>query len=142
MLANELLKSCPFYNHELNGIERISVRPIRDIVFIWQMQTPEKLQSIYLPDVVRKSYQIEVGVVIATGKGWHDGVKFNPIRVLPGQVVVFEKRTPWKLDIPINGDVINIRMVGDMDIKLILDEDERVDNIGELCVMTSRSKSR
>jgi co-chaperonin GroES (HSP10) len=132
MNARELFESCPVYNPTFNSISRLNANPVRDLVFVWQKPIVEKVGSIFIPEISQKWFQAEVGVVVAVGKGYLDERKFNPTTLIPGLVVIFEKRVPWRINVCHNNVMHELWIMGEPDVKLILDEEMQVDNIGEL----------
>lgn len=132
MLAKELLESCPFYDKKRQRIVT-NWRCTWDRVFIWQPLAQPQIGSILLPDTVRAWHKPQLGVIVSVGKGWYDEKKFYPMFLQPGWVVIFDLRTPWHTDMKnMAGERHELRYMGEMDVRAIVDPEQDIDIIGDL----------
>ena len=118
-----------FYNpFEVEGRIVCPLRPLADIVFIYQVPEPERIGSIIIPEEYREEYTPELGVVLSIGPGYMDeGGTWHPAFLHPGQMVVFDKTTPWRIEIesPVDGKEYWCRRMNQLDVRFaVLDDDD------------------
>lgn len=140
MLAQDLVKVCPFWNPKTEKLE-CNLKMMRDLVLIWQPEIVEKTKGgIILPEEVREDYKPKIGVIVSIGRGYYDNWKFNPTFLKRGMVVVIDIRTPafhgnkeWRMDATdYTGKVHSLPFMGEKDIRILIDPDQEIDEIGSL----------
>lgn len=79
------------------------IRPIRNQVLVRPDPPPTvSAGGIHIPETVNANnpnYYTMTGVVMATGKGAHDGEAFHPINVKPGDRVVFSRYAGKQIEV-------------------------------------------
>lgn len=116
------LEDTPFYNKETQSVV-FPYRPIRDVIFVLQLDIPEKIGSIFIPEQYREDYSNGYGLVLAVGPGYYDKGrhKFIPTELEVGQYVIFDKMIPWRMDaVGVDGKSHEVRYMGEQDVKVIL----------------------
>lgn len=133
MLAEELVRQCPFWDGNLNKI-KVPIRMLRDLVLVWAPETPEKVGHIIIPETARGSAKYcSLGVILSVGKGYDNGKRFYPMLLKPEQVIYFDKHAPWRVKIKHdNGTEHELRYMGERDIKLLVEPDQELDLVGDL----------
>jgi len=120
----------PFRCKECGAI-KFPWRPLRDIVFMYPDEIPEKTDGgIIVPDIVRELYRESgelynsVGTVLAVGKGYTDDRgKFRPTTVKSGDRVNYTSSVPWHMDFEgIDGKKHKVRMMGERDIRAVVND--------------------
>lgn len=122
---------------EACGAIKFPWRPLRDIVFMYPDEIPEKTDGgIIVPDTVREAYRESgelynsIGTVLAAGKGYtDDSGKFHKTTVKPGDRVNYTSDVPWHMDFEgIDGEKHKVRMMGERDIRAIVN-DKTIDGV-------------
>ncbi len=91
--------------HSEKGAVEFSLRPLRDLVFVYPDPPPEKLgeqQLIYIPVQFKKKHHDGVGTILAIGPGYMDDKgRFHPTPsgLTPGTRVVFDLSVPWGMHV-------------------------------------------
>lgn len=110
-------KGNPFRCKECGGFH-VSVRPIRDVVFIWPDAAPISLGFLILPEGFRERHTNDFAIILSAGPGYTKNGVFHPNELKQGMRVVYDRQTPWMVKIPDpNGNIHNIRMMGQLDVK-------------------------
>lgn len=97
------MRKIPFQSEK--GLVEFSLRPLRDLVFVFPDPPPEKLgeeQLIHIPESYRKKYHNGSGTILAAGLGYTDNKgRFHPTssELKPGTRVIFDISVPWGVDV-------------------------------------------
>jgi co-chaperonin GroES (HSP10) len=115
----------PFKCPECGGLHFPYIA-LQSFVFVFGDPVPEKIGSIFIPEMTRESLESERGTVLSVGKGYYDKQKkkFIPTTVKPGQRVVYDKTVPWFLMVKgTDGKNYKIKYMPEADIKGIIEEE-------------------
>jgi len=123
------VSNCPFIDS--TGQIKLSFKLLQDAVVIWQKPAPEKVGSFIIPDEWREDYREQMGIVIAVGRGYWEKKqngfeRFCPTVLKSGDIVVFDKTTPWRFQVTslVDGKEYSLRFMGEKDIRfLVVDGD-------------------
>jgi len=87
--------------HDKNGVLKFPYQPLRDLVFIFPTNPPERVgreNLLLIPEQYRRRYQDKTGIILAIGPGYQNdkGKWLRPSEELkPGTKVVFDHSAPW-----------------------------------------------
>lgn len=130
MVSDNLLRAVcygiPFYCPECGAI-KFPLKPLHDLVYVWDDPVKEKIGSLYIPDKKAKHVQSYFGKVLAIGPGYYKNGKFIPTELKVGDYVAYNRSVPHRLSLEGNdGKMYPVRMFGEQDI-IALVEEEGVD---------------
>jgi co-chaperonin GroES (HSP10) len=119
----DLLSLCPYY---VDGEIKFNIKPLRNIVFLWQRPPEDKIGSIYIPQSAQDKTKYGIGVVLACGPGGLDekGVPYTT-ELISGDVVLFDDSVPWKYNHrQEDGTEYEVVIMGEKDAKCIVEGDD------------------
>lgn len=103
------------------GSLKFKMKAIRDIAFVLEDAPPEKVGSIFLSS--KTGRRESTGTVLSCGPGYvkKETRKFIPTELKTGDRVIFDKDTPWNVDVENDeGRLIGVRYMGAGDVKCVI----------------------
>ena len=78
------------------------LRAINGVVCVWSEPQPEKIGSIWIPQILNQPFTSCIGVVLSSGKGVTDKKtrKFVKSELETGDMIFRDRDTPWAMRIP------------------------------------------
>ena len=112
----------PFFNPNTEQIE-FPFQAIRDVIFVYQEEAPEKIGSFYLPEQFKSNHQSTVGVVLSVGPGAYipKFKKWIPTTAKVGDLVLYDGGVPWSQKVKNwEGKEYDVKVFGERDLQGVI----------------------